>query len=63
MVRVIVKGGDDLSEKKIQDLWLSIDVDRSGEVVFDEFLLWYYNLFGIPSGSLIAKAKRLVRKE
>ena len=42
----VLSGGQALSDKKINDLWLSLDTDNGGEVSFEEFLLWYFQQFG-----------------
>ena len=36
----VITGGAEMQEKKLKDLWLSLDVDHSGEVNFEEFLTW-----------------------
>lgn len=40
-----VKNPADVSEKKMKRFWLEVDTDRSGEINFEEFLLWYFNFF------------------
>jgi len=40
-----VKNPGDISTKKLQRWWREIDVDGSGTVSFEEFLLWYIKYF------------------
>jgi len=45
-----VKNPNDVSAKKMKRFWLEVDTDRSGEVNFEEFLLWYFNFFNNGNG-------------
>lgn len=40
-----VKNPADVSEKKLKRYWREIDSDSSGEVNFEEFVLWYFRCF------------------
>ena len=61
MIHVMVKGGTEMSQKKLDTLWLTLDMDQSGSVDFCEFLLWYNREFGVPDASAISKSQRLQR--
>lgn len=39
------KSPSDVSEKKMQRYWREADIDNSGEISFEEFLLWYSRCF------------------
>jgi len=41
-----VKNPSDVSKKKLERYWAEADRDRSGEISFEEFLIWYTNVGG-----------------
>lgn len=41
-----VKNPSDVSKKRLQRYWAEVDTDRSGEVTFEEFFLWYTRIGG-----------------
>lgn len=40
-----IKNPADVSEKKLKRYWREVDTDMTGDVGFDEFLVWYFNFF------------------
>ncbi len=52
-----------MQAKKVDDLWLTLDTDQSGSVNFTEFLVWYFQQFGAPSASDIARSKKMMKEE
>jgi len=39
-----VQDSDDLTQRKLVQLWKGVDTDGNGQVKFEEFLVWYLNL-------------------
>eukprot|EP00747_Dinoflagellata_sp_TGD_P099403 gnl/TRDRNA2_/TRDRNA2_167729_c3_seq1.p1 gnl/TRDRNA2_/TRDRNA2_167729_c3~~gnl/TRDRNA2_/TRDRNA2_167729_c3_seq1.p1 ORF type:complete len:782 (-),score=109.05 gnl/TRDRNA2_/TRDRNA2_167729_c3_seq1:183-2528(-) len=45
LVLMHVKNPADVSDKKLKRYWREVDTDRSNEISFEEFLLWYFTNF------------------
>jgi len=40
-----VKNPEDVSTKRLRRFWTEVDIDRNGSISFEEFLVWYCNVF------------------
>ena len=58
----VITGGIEIMEKKMEDLWLTLDLDHSGAVTFEEFLIWYFQHFGPPRASSIQKSRKMIKE-